>query len=302
MDENDNVLMQQDGQRYIPEKYRESKNPALEALICFLIMLGFLAVQVLTMIPFIISAVREQWPYLDPFLSDEEKFAVIMDSLDTGTISFVTTLISLIVAVIWYRKAFCKNFGLAELKETCRRSLKPGIVLGLFFAALALYYITIFLVGFLDYAFPQVVEKYNELMDSSGINNFDWSVIVLTVVMAPINEECIMRGIILTRLKRKMIPIAAIVISAVYFGIFHLNIVQGIYAGVMGLFMAYVAYKYGSIVPSMVFHAMFNALNYLLMLLPASIMENGIVLISVPVISAVLWYLLEGRKKLEQKG
>ena len=303
MQENENNNIMQDGeQRYVPKQYRDNKNPALEALVCFLIMIAFLVIQMIVMIPFIIAKIREQGADLDPGLSDMERTAEILESLDTTQVSFVATLVSLIVAVIWYRKVYCRGYRLADLKATCRKCIKPDILAGLFFAAVALYYITFFVVAIIDFVSPASMEKYNELMEDAGMNNVSAKVIILTVVLAPINEECIMRGIILTRLKKSMAPVLAILISAIYFGIFHLNVVQGIYAGVMGLFMAYVAYKYGSIIPSIIFHAMFNGFNFLLTLLPAWVQENAVLLFVVPVVSGIAWYFLEGRKKLSEKG
>jgi len=226
----------------------------------------------------------------------------VMNELDTTQISFAATLVSLIVAVIWYRKAYCKGYKLADFKATCRKCIKPDILAGLFCAAIALYYITFFIVAIIDFVSPASMIKYNELMEDAGMNDINAAVIILTVVLAPINEECIMRGIILTRLKKTMAPVLAILVSAVYFGVFHLNVVQGIYAGVMGLFMAYVAYKYSSIIPSIIFHAMFNGFNFLLTLLPTWVQENGILLFVVPLVSGIAWYFLEGRKKLSEKG
>ena len=302
MQENENNNIQPDEQRYVPKQYRNGKNPALEILLCFLIMVGFLLIQVLVMFPMIIVKMINEAPTLDPTLSDTEKVQVIMDSLDTVNVSFIATLVSLIVAVIWYRKVYCKGYGINELKATCKKFVKPDILAGLFFAAVAMYFITFFVVAIISLVSPQVVEEYNGMMEDAGINEIDWKVIILTVVLAPINEECIMRGIILTRLKKNMAPVIAIIISAVYFGIFHLNIVQGIYAFVMGLFMAYIAYKYCSIIPSILFHAMFNALNYLLQLIPEEYLVNPILLFIVPLVCGPLWFFLEGRKKLAEKG
>ena len=223
-----NTTIKPEEERYVPQEYRENKNPVVEILICFLIMLLFLAIQVVVAIPFVVIVAMSKGPGFYDGLSADEMISAIMGSIDTMTLSFVTTLVSLIVAVIWYRMAYCKEYGINELKQSCRRIIRPDIIAGLFFAA--------------------------------------------------------------------------IVLSAVYFGVFHLNLVQGIYAGIMGLFMAYVAYKYGSVIPSIIFHAMFNGLNYLLMLLPASIQENGFLLFAVPVVSGFAWYILEGRKKLSEKG
>ena len=302
MQENENNNIRPDEQRYVPKIYRDGKNPVLEMLISFLIMVGFLLIQVLVMIPMTVVKIKKDGPGLDPSLSDTEKARIILDSLDTVSVSFVATLVSMIIAVIWYRKVYCKGYGLNEFRTTCKKFVKPDILTGLVFAAVALYFITFFVVAFIDLLAPDVVKDYNKMMEDAGVNKIDWKVIILTVVFAPINEECIMRGIILTRLKKNMAPVLAIVISAVYFGIFHLNIVQGIYACVMGLFMAYIAYKYRSVLPSILFHAMFNALNYLLQMIPEDVLDSPVLLFIVPVVCGPVWYFLEGRKKLAEKG
>ena len=311
MNENENIPASEEQERYVPAEYRENKNPVLEILICFLIMIGFLAIQVVVMVPFIFVKMAEIVPGLDPMLPDTEKVSIVMDSLDTMTVSLAATFVSTLVAVFIYRKFFCRGYGVPELKASCRKWLKPGILGGLFFAAAALYFLTYVVVNIIAIISPSQMEQYNDLMESAGIGEMKWYVIVMTVILAPINEECIMRGIILTRLKRKMAPVIAIVISAIFFGIFHMNVVQGIYAGIMGLFMAYIAYKYNSVLPSMVFHAIFNALNYLISLIPTKVQEalvpeegqsGTFFLYFMLIVCAALWYFLEGRKKLSEKG
>ena len=289
-------------QRFVPKQYREDKNPVVEALKCFLIVIVFLLIQVAVTLPMMIIKMIELKPSITEAMSYDEVYKLITESIDVVSVSFLSTVISLIVAVIWYKKVYCKGYGMNEFKASCKRIIKPDIMGGLFFAALGLFFFTSIIVGIIYTISPKAVEDYSKLMDEVGLTDVDWLMIILTVLLAPINEECIMRGIILTRLKRKMAPVFAIIISAVYFGIFHMNVVQGIYAGILGLFMAYIAYKYRSIIPSIIFHAMFNALNFLIMQLPASITENVMLLIVVPVICGILWYFLEGRKKFVEKG
>ncbi|MCR4624910.1 MAG: CPBP family intramembrane metalloprotease [Lachnospiraceae bacterium] len=295
-------LADTDGQRYVPKQYRENKNPVMEAIICFLIMIVFLLIQVVVTVPMMIIKMIELGPTIPDSMPYDQVYNLLMDSIDVVTMSFVSTIVSMIVAVIWYKKCFCKGYGLGEFKASCKKIIKPDIIGGLFFAAVGLFFFTSIIVAIIYSVSPKAIDDYNDLMDSVGLSSYDWKMIVLTVLLAPINEECIMRGIILTRLKRKMIPVLAIILSAVYFGIFHLNLVQGIYAGILGLFMAYIAYKYRSIIPSIIFHAIFNGINYLIMLLPESITDNAILLIVIPVISGILWYFLEGRKKFTEKG
>ena len=58
---------------------------------------------------------------------------------------------------------------------------------------------------------------------------------VIAVVAAPVVEELLFRGIVL-RSMRKFTPAwAAILISSVLFGVYHLNIVQAVYATLMGI-------------------------------------------------------------------
>ena len=58
---------------------------------------------------------------------------------------------------------------------------------------------------------------------------------MIAVIAAPVVEEILFRGIVL-RSMRKFIPVwAAILISSVLFGVYHLNIVQAAYATFMGI-------------------------------------------------------------------
>lgn len=55
----------------------------------------------------------------------------------------------------------------------------------------------------------------------------------------PIAEELLYRGVVYKRLRNLFGTSAAIVLSAVIFGLMHVNLVQFLYAGIMGLLLAY---------------------------------------------------------------
>jgi len=79
---------------------------------------------------------------------------------------------------------------------------------------------------------------------------YDGSVLVITVstvILAPIIEEIVFRGIVLKRLNHYFNFVVSAVISAGIFGIFHLNAVQGVYAFAVGLVLAFIYYNYGII-------------------------------------------------------
>jgi len=202
------------------------------------------------------------------------------------------------VAVLWYKMVYCQGYKFSDLKRTMKRVFVPRTICGLFLAALGMFYVINFLLLLFNLIWPSAMEEYSNLIESAGLDDMDWKMIVLTVVMAPINEECIMRGIIFTKLKDNLPSIAAILISALYFGIFHLNVVQGTYAALLGIFMAYLAYKYKSIVAPMLFHAMFNGLNYLLVLLPTWVQESVVLDVIIPLACGVAWFFLEWKRKI----
>lgn len=58
------------------------------------------------------------------------------------------------------------------------------------------------------------------------------------VVSAPLLEELLMRGLVYERLKETVGDLrAAMIISSVIFGLFHGNVIQGLYAFILGLFL-----------------------------------------------------------------
>jgi hypothetical protein len=75
--------------------------------------------------------------------------------------------------------------------------------------------------------------------------------IIGSAILTPILEELLYRGIIYTRLKRHLGIAPAVILSALIFGLMHFNIVQFIYAFVLGimlaLFLEHTGHVYGSI-------------------------------------------------------
>ncbi|MCR5204407.1 MAG: CPBP family intramembrane metalloprotease [Lachnospiraceae bacterium] len=284
---------------YVPQQYKNGKNPVLAIILTFLIMLAFLAIQVVVILPFMVKSVSRVVVDSPELMLDEQEFTdALLGSIDYVEVSMLATFVSMVVAILWYRFVYCKGYSFADLKKSCKKIMTGRTILGLFLAAVCLYYASNFILLIVSLVSPSAIDDYNELMESAGLTIINWKIIVMTVIMAPINEECIMRGIIFTMLKKNIAPIAAILISALYFGIFHLNVVQGIYAGLLGIFMAYIAYKYKSIIASMIFHAMFNGLNFLLLLTPQGFQESVILMIAIPIITGILWFFVEGKRKI----
>jgi len=108
--------------------------------------------------------------------------------------------------------------------------------------------------------FPGYAEVSDAIYGSSLLSQ-----IAASGVSAPLLEETLMRGLIYRRLKlytgNKRL---AMVGSALIFGLFHGNIVQGVYAFLLGLFFAELYENYGSLVPAMAAHIAANLASILL--------------------------------------
>lgn len=87
--------------------------------------------------------------------------------------------------------------------------------------------------------------------------------LVVTCVCAPLVEETLFRGLVHKRLRGIMGMTPAMIISSVLFGIIHGNIVQFLYATLIGFICAYVYEKFKSIGAPIIVHASANIFSVL---------------------------------------
>ncbi len=81
-------------------------------------------------------------------------------------------------------------------------------------------------------------------------------------VISPLSEELLFRGIVYGHLRELLGPAAAVFFSAVLFGVYHGNLVQGIYAFVLGAFIAYAYEYFGEFFVPVVLHMLANLLVF----------------------------------------
>ncbi len=90
---------------------------------------------------------------------------------------------------------------------------------------------------------------------------------VVIGILAPFAEEVVFRGAILRKIlgmmdeKRHWVAIA---ISALVFGLVHLNIPQGIHAFLIGLLLGWMYYRTRSILPGILFHWVNNSVAFIM--------------------------------------
>lgn len=89
-------------------------------------------------------------------------------------------------------------------------------------------------------------------------------------IVAPIVEELIFRGLVYRRTKKMTGTIAAAILSAALFGVFHGNWVQAPYAFIIGIVTVFVYEKFKSIVAPIMLHMSANILSVLIMTMTSS--------------------------------
>lgn len=126
-------------------------------------------------------------------------------------------------------------------------------------------YAVSFLMALVRMVIPSIFANYDRIVQAVSLNQGSpVLMLVLVVVLGPIAEEVLFRGVIYGKLREGFTVTQAAVISGAIFGIYHKNIVQGIYAALFGMILAYIFEKTQTIWGAIGTHTMFNLSSYLL--------------------------------------
>lgn len=109
-----------------------------------------------------------------------------------------------------------------------------------------------FVLGFM----PDVADSYNQ--NVSNLLTMTPMMLLYVCVLAPAIEELIFRGAVYGILRRFAPFIIANIFQALVFGIYHGNLVQGIYAFLLGMFIGWIMHLVGSLVCVMILHMSIN--------------------------------------------
>lgn len=184
----------------------------------------------------------------------------LIDSLQSGaligspTITAFSTLLAA-SAMLWHLLHYkYVSFSTAYLKKEN---------LAVLLVCIPFIYALMYLGGLLSEAvnLPNLLE--DTFMDMS---HSVWGILSI-VVAAPVLEETLFRGAIeghlLTLWKSK--PWAAILVSALVFGIIHMNPAQVFYASLIGIVLGWLRWRTDSIVPGILGHMLNNGLAVIFM-------------------------------------
>ena len=112
---------------------------------------------------------------------------------------------------------------------------------------------------------PEWFEKAMELIMDAPV----WITLISVSVFAPLFEEWLCRGMVLRGLLQKTHPVSAILVSAAFFAVLHMNPWQALPAFLLGILFGYVYYKTGSLKLTMLMHCVNNTMAVVFSKIPS---------------------------------
>lgn len=210
---------------------------------------------------------------------DNEKYMQIVGEFSPSA-TFLMHIMMVLIFGIWYFFGRPENTG-----SKFRFSWK--IILITFVMALSLSIMSNTSVLIQERFFPEVFEKYKDMVEMSGMGT-DFLMLISASCLAPVGEELLCRGITLMYF-RKSVPFwLANILQALIFGIMHMNWVQGTYAFLIGLILGYAVKKYNSIIPSVMIHFFVNTVTSVITAVLFGFIPANIACITVMIIISLM--------------
>lgn len=177
----------------------------------------------------------------------------VTSTFNTGVL-LAYNAFTIVVFGLWYYMKYGGNY-----LPNPRTTFHPAALLGIVMLTPGTQYLTTYIMAFVASLFPHWMDTYEELLETAGLDDhISLLMIICSVLFAPFCEELVFRGVTMKQLL-KCVPFwVANLIQAVLFGIFHMNMIQGIYAACLGVILGYVCEKGGSIYYSILLHILFN--------------------------------------------
>ncbi len=225
--------------------------------------------------------------------------------MNQAYMTMVQYLLYILIFGLWYYKAFCKDnkeVNLVDTKSFVSYAKDRIFCLKTVFLIVAGYFAQLFVDGVLTLVepfFKSQFENYGKMVDSiTGVGS-SWVLLFAVIFVAPIGEELLFRGLIQHYGLKNFAPVLAICLQGLIFGLYHGNIIQGVYAFFMGMVLGFVAHKLGSIIYPMVLHISVNAS---LTMVPVTLYDGTAKTIATTIISGIaftgmIWIAARNTKK-----
>lgn len=217
---------------------------------------------------------------------------MLYDNEFNACIMVIYSLIIICAFGIWYYR----NLG-GDFLPKLRTTFHPLHFVGILVLVPGMQFATSYLIAILSIIFPSWLEQYEQILETSGLSQqLSPLLLIYAVIVGPIAEELIFRGVTMRSIRRVFPFWLANIFQAVLFGFYHMNWLQGCYAAVFGLALGYVCEKGGSIYLSIFFHILFNfwgtVVTGLLSQAPISEVILGLLMLITMIVSLIIGSLI----------
>lgn len=164
-------------------------------------------------------------------------------------------VICMAIFIPWYYKGIVKKNPKISYKKAL--GIKPvilsiSILICMYFLISGLFLIA-------EKIVPSVMANYSELMKASSLGTDVYITVIYGLLLGPLTEELCFRGLMQGMLEKSRIHYMLVIfIQGFLFGFMHLNLVQGVYAFLLGIALGYIRYKYKTLILSVAAHLVFN--------------------------------------------
>jgi len=200
-----------------------------------------------------------------------------------------------------YKEDYGKEVGASGITDFIKQCVLL-VVLGISMQA--------FVYGLLNFVYTmmpdsEMLQSYGKLIDN--INGSSTIIIfIYTMIFGPIVEELAFRGIIMGYAGRAFDIGWSIVIQAACFGLFHGNMIQGLYAFVLGCILGYVKYISGSMIKTILLHCVVNISGIFVVpvvaVLLSQLMESIAAYVAIAIISGGLLVICYYNRHVLKRG
>jgi len=168
---------------------------------------------------------------------------------------FVSNVISTLIFSLIWRKARTR----LPVYDNTKLRFLPAVLTALLFVGLNLILVSVMNLTDLTRHFPS--HEVVSLLLTSG--SFIMRIIVIGLI-APVAEELLFRGLIQNRLCAWMPTWVAVLLTNALFGLIHFNLLQGLYAFVIGIFYSLLYLRYRNLWILIIGHVAFNLASVVL--------------------------------------
>ena len=217
-----------------------------------LTLLVFLLAQGLGTILFFVAGMLASPEFnaaVQAYISNEAQSLPLLEMMSVSTFSLILMVVDILAVLGCY--LFLHNIRFVTADDIASIRWRPGLI------AVASGILGAISISILTEKVP--LPDVMVQMSLSMAHDF-WGLIAL-VIIGPITEELLFREAIEGEmLRRGASPWVAIIVSAIAFGIAHLNLAQGLYACPLAIIFGIIYYKTGNIVLTSLLHILNNGI------------------------------------------